>query len=250
MKKKIVLITGTAGGIGKATAVLFKKNHWYTIGTDIKEIGKQNYIDEFYNIDLSKHDDIEKLCHLISNKHRALNALVNNAAIQISKNITNLSIEDWDKTFAINVRPTFLLAKLLYPLLKNGEASIVNISSVHAVATSKNVSAYASSKGALLTLTRAMALEFREDGIRVNAVLPGATDTPMLRDGLNRGHLKGVNIEQKLKELAKKHPLSRIGKPEEIAETILFLADNKKSSFITGQSFVVDGGAIAKLSTE
>jgi glucose 1-dehydrogenase len=101
-----------------------------------------------------------------------------------------------------------------------------------------------------MALTRAMSLDLAEDYIRVNAVLPGATDTHMLRSGLSRGHVKSGDINYKLKQLIERHPLKRIGKPEEIAEAIYFLADNKMSSFITGQSLVVDGGATARLSTE
>lgn len=249
MKKKIVLITGITGGIGKATAALFRQNKWHIIGVDIKRAGKGNPADEFYNIDLSNNNKVKKVCRLISGKHNYLNAIVNNAAIQISKNIKDLSVNDWDKIFAVNVRPTFLLAKLLYPLLKSGRASIVNISSVHAIATSQNISAYASSKGALLSLTRAMALEFAKDRIRVNAVLPGAVDTRMLRQGLNRNNLKG-NQKEKLDMLSKRHPLERIGTPKEVAQMIYFLTNNNQSSFITGQGFIIDGGTIAKLSTE
>jgi NAD(P)-dependent dehydrogenase (short-subunit alcohol dehydrogenase family) len=128
--------------------------------------------------------------------------------------------------------------------------AIVNVSSVHALATSKNIAAYAASKGALLAFTRATAIELAPDNIRVNAVLPGAVDTPMLRAGLNRGHVKMGNIEDSVCELGKKHVLGRIGLPEEIGQTILFLADDERSSFITGHGLIVDGGAIAKLSTE
>lgn len=249
-KNKIVIITGVGGGIGGATAKLFKEENWYVIGTDIKKKVNFSFVDEFYSIDISKYEELKKFCALISKKHNTLNAVINNAAMQISKNITDLDIKDWDKTFATNVRPIFLLAKFLYPLLKRNKASIVNISSVHAIATSKNISAYAASKGALLALTRAMALEFAKDGIRVNAVLPGAVDTPMLRSGLNRGHLKEGKTKEKLNILSKRHPIGRIGTPGEIGQTIYFLADNSQSSFITGQGFIVDGGATAKLSTE
>lgn len=134
--------------------------------------------------------------------------------------------------------------------MKRVGGSVVNISSVHAVATSAGIAAYASSKGALLALTRAMALEFGTDGIRVNAVLPGAVDTPMLHAGLSRGHLNGDTTTKLLRGLGKKHVMGRVGKPSEIGQTILFLADNEKSSFMTGQALIVDGGATARLSTE
>jgi glucose 1-dehydrogenase len=121
---------------------------------------------------------------------------------------------------------------------------------VHALQTSANIAAYAASKGGLLALTRAMAIEFARDGIRVNAILPGAVDTPMLRAGLERGHLAGQDIQMFLESLARKTVNGRVGKPEEIAQAILFLADGSQSSFMTGQALVVDGGATARLSTE
>jgi NAD(P)-dependent dehydrogenase (short-subunit alcohol dehydrogenase family) len=95
-----------------------------------------------------------------------------------------------------------------------------------------------------------MALEFAPAGIRVNAIIPGAVDTPMLRAGVDRGSLEGETTEDKLVSLSSRTPVKRIGRPEEIAEAILFLADNERSSFITGESLVVDGGALARLSTE
>ncbi len=133
-------------------------------------------------------------------------------------------------------------AKLAHPLLKNrGGGAIVNVSSVHAIATSPNVGSYAASKGGLLALTRSMAIEFARENIRVNAILPGAVDTPMLS-----AHLDQARLEN----LARKTVNGRIGKPMEIAHAIYFLADEEQSSFMTGQSILVDGGATAKLSTE
>jgi len=121
---------------------------------------------------------------------------------------------------------------------------------VHAVATSPNIAAYAASKGGLVALTRAMAIEFAPTNIRVNAILPGAVDTPMLAAGFNRGHLAQGSVEQQKAELARKTVNGRIGQPHEIATVIYFLADSTQSSYMTGQSVVVDGGASARLSTE
>ena len=95
-----------------------------------------------------------------------------------------------------------------------------------------------------------MAIEFAKDNIRVNAVLPGAVDTPMLRDGMNRGHATGPTITERLDNLARKTVNGRIGKPSEIAHAIYFLADDEQSSFMTGQAMIIDGGATARLSTE
>ena len=118
------------------------------------------------------------------------------------------------------------------------------------IAAEAVVGAYAASKGALSAMTRAMALELAQDDIRVNAVLPGAVDTEMLRAGLTRGQVEGSNAEHLLGELESKHAMGRVGRPEEIARAIWFFADNEQSSFITGQNLIVDGGATARLSTE
>ncbi len=140
---------------------------------------------------------------------------------------------------------------MLHPLLKAGNGgAIVNVSSVHAVATSKDIAAYAASKGGMLALTRALAIELAPDSIRVNTVLPGAVDTDMLKAGLNRDHAGGGTTDERLENLAGKTVSGKIGTPDEIARAIYFLADNDESSFITGQPLVIDGGATARLSTE
>jgi len=157
---------------------------------------------------------------------------------------------EWELIMATNVRATYLLVKALYPLLKESRGAVVNVGSVHALATSKSMAAYAASKGAVLALTRSMAIEMAADGIRANAVLPGAVDTGMLREGLSRAHAGTGDMEERLRRLGRRHPLGRVGQPAEIAKSILFLADNAQSGFITGQSLAVDGGATAVLSTE
>ncbi len=171
--------------------------------------------------------------------------------MQIAKPLVETTTEEWDEVMASNLRSIFLACKLAFPLLKaSGNGAIVNVSSVHAVATSANIGAYAASKGGVMALTRAMAIEFAPQNIRVNAILPGAVDTPMLRAGLQRGHVSGGTIVDRLENLARKTVNGRVGQPEEIASAIYFLADNTQSSFMTGQALVVDGGATCRLSTE
>jgi NAD(P)-dependent dehydrogenase (short-subunit alcohol dehydrogenase family) len=181
---------------------------------------------------------------------KSLDALVNNAAVQVAKPLMETTVEEWDAVMASNLRSVFLGVKLAYPLLKEEGGAIVNVSSVHAIQTSANIAAYAASKGGLLALTRAMAIEFAPDNIRVNAILPGAVDTPMLRAGLGRGHAGHGDVQERLDNLARKTVSGKVGRPEEIARAIYFLADNEQSSFMTGQALVVDGGATARLSTE
>ncbi len=248
---KTILVTGAGGGIGRACVHHFSQKGWRVIGVD-----RFNFGDDFpknghfINADISQPDSVEQIFREARDFHPALDALVNNAAVQVAKPLIETTVEEWDSVMASNLRSVFLFVKLAYPLLKVKGGAVVNVSSVHAIQTSANIAAYAASKGGLLALTRAMAIEFAPDNIRVNAILPGAVDTPMLRAGLGRGHVGGENVQERLDNLARKTVNGRVGTPEEIAHAIYFLADNEQSSFMTGQAMVVDGGATARLSTE
>ena len=248
MNERVALITGVAGGIGRATADLFAGNGWHVVGVD-RDFDDVDSVHRFIEADISNVEASRQIFDSVRDNEGHLDALINNAAVQICKPIVETSPEEWDATMASNLRSVFLAVRNAHPLLQEGGA-IVNVSSVHAVATSANIAAYAASKGGLLAFTRALAIEFAPEDIRVNAVLPGAVDTHMLRDGLQRGHADGGTVEDRLESLGEKHIVGRVGEPEEIAETILFLADSQRSSFVTGQALTVDGGATARLSTE
>jgi len=249
---KAVLITGAAGGIGRATVGLFAEKGWRVIGVDRAPFGDGFPADGlFIQSEISNPEAMDAILQQVQAFTGTLDALVNNAAVQVAKPLIETTVEEWDRVIANNLRPAFLLTKLAYPLLKAaGGGAIVNVSSVHAVQTSANIAAYAASKGGLLALTRAIAIEFAKDNIRVNAILPGAVDTPMLRAGLDRGHLAGEDVYARLDNLARRTVNGRVGKPDEIAHAIYFLADDTQSSFMTGQAMIVDGGATARLSTE
>lgn len=238
-----MLITGAAGGIGRATVQLFSEKDWIVIGVDRNDFGEDFPTNGlFIQADISDPENLERIYDAVKSFTDTLDAVVNNAALQVVKPLLETTVEEWDAVMASNLRSVFLGAKLAYPLLKNrGGGSIINVSSVHAIATSSGVGSYAASKGGLLALTRSMAIEFAQDDIRVNAILPGAVNTPMLS-----AHLDQVRLEN----LAKRTVNGRIGMPVELAHAIYFLADGEQSSFMTGQSIVVDGGATAKLSTE
>ncbi len=237
--ERIVLITGVAGGIGCAAAKVFAAEGWQVIGVDYKTSTDLDGVKLYLRANIAKPNEITNVLEQVITTFGRLDALVNNAAIQICKPILEMAVSEWDETMAINARATFLFSKLTHPFLKSSRGSIVNISSVHAMATSTNMAAYAASKGALTALTRALALEFAPE-IRVNAILPGAVSTSMLNEHLT---------EEMMSNLVVKTPIGRISNPEEIAKAIFFLA-NKDASFITGQTLVVDGGALAKLGTE
>jgi glucose 1-dehydrogenase len=249
---RVVLITGAAGGIGRATVNLFIEKGWQVIGVDRASFGGPFPGEGWYiQSDISEGENMIRIFEQAQRYTGYLNALINNAALQIAKPLLDTTVEEWDAVLASNLRSVFLGVKLAYPLFKAaGGGAVVNVSSVHAIATSANIASYAASKGGLLALTRAMAIELASANIRVNAILPGAVDTPMLRDSLNRGRLGGSNLQERLDNLARKTVNGRIGRPEEIAHAIYFLTDEDESSFMTGQALVVDGGATARLSTE
>jgi NAD(P)-dependent dehydrogenase (short-subunit alcohol dehydrogenase family) len=250
--KRSVVITGAAGGVGRACVEHFHAQGWAVLAVDLRQpeptfaAGVKSF-----QADISIAAEAEALCdQLAAELGGGLAALVNNAAVQITKPLSETTPDEWDAVHAVNLRAPFLLAKGLYPHLVKAKGAVVNISSVHAMATSAEIGAYASTKGGLLALTRSMAIEFGKDGVRANVVLPGATDTPMLSSGLSRGHVSGKDLAARKADLANKILLKRLAAPEEIAKVIYFLADGEQSSYITGQSLVADGGALARLSTE
>lgn len=247
---KIVLITGVSSGIGNATANLFSQEGWYVIGVSRRKADHINGVDHYISADVSNIADLNRVFDEVRSKEGRIDALVNNAALQICKPILETSVEEWDAVFNTNVRSVFYCSKMAHPLMTINGGSIVNVSSVHAIATSANIAAYAASKGAIKTLTQNLAIEFARDNIRVNAVLPGAVDTPMLHSGLMRDNFDNESLEKKLTVLASRTVSGHIGKPYELAQAILFLSDKSRSTFITGQSIIIDGGAAIKLSTE
>lgn len=234
---RLAVITGASGGIGAACVRLFRERGHRVLGVDREPASSA---DEHAVVDLSASDCGEAVAAAVAG--RGVAALVNNAAIAVYADADETSPDTWDTVLAINLRAPFLVSRALHHALARARGNVVNVASVHAEATSPKVTAYAASKGGLQALTRALALEWADEGIRVNCVLPGAVDTAMLRAGLFRS-------EATVESLAARHPLGRVGDPEDIAEAILFLA-GEGASFITGASLRIDGGATARLSTE
>jgi NAD(P)-dependent dehydrogenase (short-subunit alcohol dehydrogenase family) len=241
--KKVVLITGSSGGIGNELCHKFKSNNWYVIGTDI--VPTKNNVDEYIYSDLSNSDSIINLVNEIIKTKNQIDCIVNNAGLQICKSIWEIEIDEWDKIYSCNVKSIFLLTKYLLPLLKKTKGNIVNIGSVHGTQTSNKIACYASSKSAIVGLTRNLAIELSQFGIRVNCVSPGAIDTPMLHDGLNRNRLNNDPLD----DLKNKHLLKQIGKPYEIANLVYFIVEGDVN-FIDGANILIDGGVTIKLSSE
>lgn len=245
---RTALVTGVLGGIGRATATELVDAGWRVFGVDRAEGASPPGVEHVWRADLASPEATADVFAQLRGRIAGLDALVNNAAVQVAKPLVETTVEEWDAVMGANLRAVFLAIRQAHPILAAARGAIINVSSVHAVATSANIAAYAASKGGVLALTRALAIELAPLGIRVNAILPGAVDTAMLRAGVARGG--AATIEEGLATLAARTVLGRIGTTREIARAILFLADGQQSSFMTGQALVVDGGATCRLSTE
>lgn len=247
LRDGVAVLTGAASGIGAASVALFREQGWKVVAVDRAEGGPD--ADRRIRADVAVVGDLDRVFAEVGSAYGRVDALVNNAAEQICKSVSDTTADDWDRVMHVNARAAHLATVRALPFLRHGPGSIVNVASIHAVATSPGMSAYAASKAALVSLTRSLALELAADGIRVNAVLPAAVDTPMLQAGLKREAVFG-DAASGAALLAKRHPLGRLGRPEEIARAIYFMADGTWSSFVTGATLLVDGGAFARLSTE
>jgi NAD(P)-dependent dehydrogenase (short-subunit alcohol dehydrogenase family) len=228
---RTAIVTGAAGGIGQATCARLRADGWSVIGLDRVEV---------VGVDSSRVVDVADPSALVAALEDVadVGALVSNAAMMEASPIGGAGPAVWQRTIDTNLSATFHLLDCLADRLAASGGAVVAVSSVHAVATTAGATAYAASKAGLLGLVRGAALELAERGIRVNAVLPGATDTPMLG--------RGPGFD----ELVSRTPLGRIARPEEIAEAIAFLLDPARAGFITGQTLVVDGGVLSRLATE
>jgi NAD(P)-dependent dehydrogenase (short-subunit alcohol dehydrogenase family) len=244
-ENKVVLITGGTRGIGFATAQLFARE-----GAQVVIVGRDadKTTDAAREIpgrgeagDVSVAVDCERIVSRILSLHGHLDVLVNCAGvIYRNRTVEGTSEEEWDATFDINVKGTFLMCKYALPALRETRGCVVNMSSYVGLVGFAGTSAYAASKAAILNLTRSMALDHAREGIRVNAVCPGSVDTEMIHTAWQQFE----DVEQARKLWAEKHPLGRIASPEEVAQAILFLA-SEDASFITGAALPVDGGITA-----
>ena len=243
LEGKTAIVTGAGAGIGEATAKLFANQGANVVCNDIsksgvrvindlKSIGKEGI---FVQGDISDEGFAQKLVADTLESYNHLDILVNNAGIVIPGRVDNTSSKDWDRTMEVNLRGSYLVSRFAIPHLRKTEGVIVHVASAVALMGAKDRAAYTASKGALVALTRAMAVDYMEDKIRVNCICPGTTDTPSLADRLS----KFPDPEAARKQFIERQPLRRFGRPEEIAEGILYLAT---AEFCTGTCLSVDGG--------
>lgn len=245
---KVTLITGAASGIGLATARLFAGEGATVVLVDIDPIRGEAAAAQVRSIagrglfvyaDVSRTDDCARVVAETVNECGGLDVLFNNAGIIRRGSIVETSEADWDRVMAVNVKSVFLLSKHAIPVMRPG-ASIVNTASGWGLAGGARAAAYCASKGAVVLLTKAMAIDCGPLGIRVNCICPGDTDTAMLRDEA----AQLGEAEDRFLSGAASRPLGRVGRPDEIADAVLYLA-GPQSSFVTGTALIVDGGGLA-----
>jgi glucose 1-dehydrogenase len=235
---KVCLITGSGSGIGRATALRFAAEGALVAVVDIDEASGRGTADQisatgghamFLKANVADSGDVKACIQAIVERWHRVDILVNDAAIMTFVPITELKEDEWDRVMSVNLRSVYLFCKYTVPHMSRGSA-IVNVSSVHAHETTRNVVPYATSKGAMEAFTRGFSEELEHRKIRINCVAPGAVDTPMLRNN--------PNIASGAERIS-----GAIGAPDDIAAVILFLA-SAEARFITGTTLVADGGRL------
>jgi NAD(P)-dependent dehydrogenase (short-subunit alcohol dehydrogenase family) len=249
LASKVALITGAASGIGRAAALLFAREGAAIAIADLNQAGQtvaQDIIQTggratFELADVTRAADCQRIVERTLREYGEIHVLFNNAGIMRRASVVELREEDWDRVMSVNVKSIFLMSSQVIPIMaRAGGGSIINTASGWGLVAGPRAAAYCASKGAVVLLTKAMAIDHGLQNIRVNCICPGDTDTAMLR---NEAQQLGQREDAFLAESACR-PLGRIGKPEEIAQAALYLASDT-SSFVTGTALVVDGGGLA-----
>lgn len=247
LKNKVAIITGSASGIGRATALLFAQEGAKIIVADSNESGgaetislirKKNHEGIFLPTDVSKSTDAKNLAARALEQFGKIDVLVNAAGIGSFHSTEETAEAELDRVLDINLKSIFFCSQAIIPHMKKSGGSIINLSSITGIVGAPGMAAYTATKGAIITLTRTMALELAESQIRVNCLCPASIDTPMLQNSFNRAADPAKAREQNIK----RHPLGRLGTAEDVAQFALFLASDE-SSFVTGGTHVIDGGA-------
>jgi NAD(P)-dependent dehydrogenase (short-subunit alcohol dehydrogenase family) len=247
LRGKIALITGGASGIGRATAELFAREgarvavaDYSADGRDTVQSLKAAGGDAMYlPVDVSDSAQVTQMVETALQVYGRIDVLFNGAGILYYGTVLETDEQAWNRVLSINLTGTYLCCRAVLPyMIRQGGGSIINVAStVGAHDACANAVAYVTSKGGVTMFTKAMAIDHAKQGIRVNALVPGATDTPMIRNAL---------APEALDALAASHPIGRLGRPEELAQAVLFLASDE-ASFVTGTAMYVDGGQTAKV---
>lgn len=255
--KKAAIVTGTSG-IGKAVAKRLASGGAQVLACGIdaamnttlqKEAAAEGLSIHVQQCDVSCPEDVSAAVDKCSNLFHGVDILVNSAAIHPYGTVTEIDLETWNRCLSVNVTSIYLFARSCVPEMKrNGGGAIVNVASVQGHACQRGVAAYVASKGAILSLTRALALDYAVDNVRVNSISPGSIATPMLELAA-RTFSPGLSVDEVFKRFGEAHPLGRVGTAEEVAELAAFLV-SERASFCTGGDYLVDGGLIAGLAVK
>jgi meso-butanediol dehydrogenase/(S,S)-butanediol dehydrogenase/diacetyl reductase len=239
----IVLVTGASSGIGAATAIAFAEAGWDVMaaGRDegrLEEVSDVSDKIAIWSGELNESDECVELISDTLDEFGSIDCLVNSAGIFLRSDTASTSDDDWQDTLTINLDVPFYLSRAVLPHLQKTQGSIINIASNWGLKAGQNAVAYCASKGGLVMMTKAMALDTAADGVRVNAICPGSVDTPMLAAG---AELADQDVDEYLAEQAESSPNGRISTPEEVAGLALYLASDAASQ-ITGTAIAIDGG--------
>ena len=248
---KVALVTGGGSGIGLATALAFLREGARVAIADVclasgreaaARARREGHDLVFLRADVSREPDAVRIVEETVRRYGRLDIVFNNAGILIEKPVHELAVEEWDRVLDVNLKGVFLVSKAAIPhMLRQRSGVIVNMGSVNSIVADVGDPAYCASKGGVGLLTKAMALDYAKDGIRVNAICPGWVETRMFQQ---EAATRGLSLEEYRRVAARQQPTGRIATPEEVANVVVFLASDE-SSYMTGSLVLVDGGISA-----
>jgi NAD(P)-dependent dehydrogenase (short-subunit alcohol dehydrogenase family) len=256
LKGRTALVTGGRGGIGRAVVARFVREGATVYAADLDEQGSGAIEDDehrFLRMDVTSEVEVVAAMETVRRDAGRLDVLVNAAAVELERTIEETTLEEWDRSFAVNVTGTFLTSKHALPLLRQAAvdgrtSSIINFGSYDGFIADPGLAAYCATKGAVHALTRAMACDHGPEGIRVNAICPGYIDTPMLQsfftgEGSGGGGRGIMELQQAVRDV---HPMRRYGTPDDVANLVHWLASDE-ARYASGQLWVLDGGLTAQV---
>ena len=254
LRGKAALVTGARGGIGRAIVDRFRREGATVYEIDLASADSSSgETDQFLPVDITSQEQVADAMARVGRDVGQLDVLVNAAGIEIEKTVEETTLDEWNRSFAVNVTGTFLTCKYALPLLRTAAgdgvtSSIINFGSYDGFVADPGLAAYCATKGAVHALTKAMACDHGPDGIRVNAVCPGYIDTPMLQSFFNGdgSGADGRDIDELQQAVRDVHPMRRYGTPDDIANLVNWLASDE-ARYASGQLWVLDGGLTAQV---